>query len=119
MSKSFAENSNWQRRNQAKRLLCAANAHLDLLILARATRNPILIVVMEACDRRHAQFLHSIGPPQSPTIASLAQTLHAVFEARNADAAVKEMNSTSNASSQLSCAARRTIESNEIIAGRR
>src|SRR5258708_12841409 len=62
------------------------------LILARATRNPILIVVMEALIGVMRQFLHSIVPQQIAdyVLPSRKRFMH-IFAARNADSAVKEM----------------------------
>jgi GntR family transcriptional repressor for pyruvate dehydrogenase complex len=78
------------RRND---FFARVNAHLEFhMILARATRNPILIVVMEALIGIMRQFVHSIGAQQIPdyVLPSRKRFMH-YFEARNAEAAVKEM----------------------------
>jgi GntR family transcriptional repressor for pyruvate dehydrogenase complex len=78
------------RRND---FFARANAHLEFhLILARATRNPILIVVMEALIGIMRQFVHSIGSQQiADYVLPSRKRFMQCFEARNADAAVKEM----------------------------
>ena len=70
-----------------------ADAHLEFhMILARATRNPILIVVMEALIGIMRQFVHSIGSQQiSDYVLPSRKRFLQHFEARDAEAAVKEM----------------------------
>jgi DNA-binding FadR family transcriptional regulator len=78
---------------QRKDFFARVNAHLEFhMILARATRNPILIVVMEALIGIMRQFVHSIGPQQIPdyVLPSRKRFMH-YFEARDAESAVKEM----------------------------
>jgi GntR family transcriptional repressor for pyruvate dehydrogenase complex len=99
-----------------------ANAHLEFhLILARATRNPILIVVMEALIGVMRQFLHTIGPQQiADYVLPSRKRFMQYFEARNADAAVKEMEQHLKRVNRnyLALLGERS-KSNEIIAGRR
>jgi GntR family transcriptional regulator, transcriptional repressor for pyruvate dehydrogenase complex len=70
-----------------------ADAHLEFhMILARATRNPILIVVMEALIGIMRQFVHSIGSQQiADYVLPSRRRFMQHFEARDAEAAVKEM----------------------------
>lgn len=78
------------RRND---FFARANLHLEFhMILARATRNPILIVVMEALIEIMRQFIHSIGSQQiADYVLPSRKRFMRYFEARNANAAVTEM----------------------------
>lgn len=78
------------RRND---FFARADLHLEFhLILARVTRNPILIVVMEALIGLMRQFIHSIGSQQiADYVLPSRKRFMQYFEAGNADAAVAEM----------------------------
>jgi DNA-binding FadR family transcriptional regulator len=78
------------RRND---FFARANAHLEFhMILARATRNPILIVVMEGLIGIMRQFVYSIGSQQiADYVLPSRKRFVQYFEARNTDAAVEEM----------------------------
>jgi GntR family transcriptional regulator, transcriptional repressor for pyruvate dehydrogenase complex len=78
------------RRND---FFARADLHLEFhLILASVTRNPILIVVMEALIGLMRQFIHSIGSQQiADYVLPSRKRFMQYFEARNADAAVTEM----------------------------
>jgi GntR family transcriptional regulator, transcriptional repressor for pyruvate dehydrogenase complex len=78
------------RRND---FFARADVHLEFhMILARATRNPILIVVMEALIGIMRQFIHSIGSQQiADYVLPSRKRFMQYFEAGNADAAVREM----------------------------
>ena len=78
------------RRND---FFARANLHLEFhMILARATRNPILIVVMEALIGIMRQFIYSIGSQQiADYILPSRKRFMQYFEAGNADAAMAEM----------------------------
>jgi GntR family transcriptional repressor for pyruvate dehydrogenase complex len=78
------------RRND---FFARVNVHLEFhMILARATRNPILIVVMEGLIGIMRQFVHSIGSQQIPDyVLPSRKRFIQYFEARSADAAVNEM----------------------------
>jgi GntR family transcriptional repressor for pyruvate dehydrogenase complex len=78
------------RRND---FFARASVHLEFhMILARATRNPILIVVMEALIGIMRQFIHSIGSQQiEDYVLPSRKRFMQHFEAGNADAAVSEM----------------------------
>jgi DNA-binding FadR family transcriptional regulator len=107
------------RRND---FFARANAHLEFhLILARATRNPILMVVMEALIGVMRQFLHTIGSQQiADYVLPSRKRFMQYFEARDADAAVKEMEQHLKRVNRnyLALLGERS-KSNEIIAGRR
>jgi len=78
------------RRND---FFARANVHLEFhMILARATRNPILIVVMEGLIGIMRQFVYSIGSQQiADYVLPSRKRFMKSFEARNADVAVIEM----------------------------
>jgi GntR family transcriptional regulator, transcriptional repressor for pyruvate dehydrogenase complex len=78
------------RRND---FFARANLHLEFhMILARATRNPILIVVMEALIGIMRQFIYSIGSQQiADYVLPSRKRFMQYFEAGNADAAMTEM----------------------------
>ncbi len=78
------------RRND---FFARANLHLEFhMILARATRNPILIVVMEALIGIMRQFICSIGSQQiADYVLPSRKRFMQYFEARNVDAAMTEM----------------------------
>lgn len=78
------------RRND---FFARVNVHLEFhMILARATRNPILIVVMEGLIGIMRQFVYSIGSQQIPDyVLPSRKRFMQYFEARSADAAVNEM----------------------------
>lgn len=107
------------RRND---FFARANFHLEFhLILARATRNPILIVVMEALIGIMRQFVYSIGSQQiADYVLPSRKRFMESFEARKADAAVAEMERHLKRINRnyLALLAERS-KSNEIIAGRR
>lgn len=107
------------RRND---FFARANIHLEFhLILARATRNPILIVVMEALIGIMRQFVYSIGSQQiADYVLPSRKRFMQFFEARKVDAAVAEMERHLRRVNRnyLVLLAERS-KSNEIIAGRR
>jgi len=78
------------RRND---FFARANVHLEFhLILARATCNPILIVVMEALIGIMWQFVYSIGSQQiADYVLPSRKRFMQHFGAGKADAAVAEM----------------------------
>jgi DNA-binding FadR family transcriptional regulator len=78
------------RRND---FFARANLHLEFhMILARATRNPILIVVMEALIGIMRQFICSIGSQQiADYVLPSRKRFMQYFEARNVNAAMTEM----------------------------
>ena len=78
------------RRND---FFARADLHLEFhLILARVTRNPILIVVMEALIGIMRQFIHSIGSQQiADYVLPSRKRFMQYFDARNADASMTEM----------------------------
>jgi GntR family transcriptional regulator, transcriptional repressor for pyruvate dehydrogenase complex len=78
------------RRND---FFARADLHLEFhMILAGVTRNPILIVVMEALIGLMRQFIHSIGSQQiADYVLPSRKRFMQYFEARNADAAMAEM----------------------------
>jgi GntR family transcriptional regulator, transcriptional repressor for pyruvate dehydrogenase complex len=78
------------RRND---FFARANVHLEFhMILAKATRNPILIVVMEGLIGIMRQFVYSIGSQQiADYVLPSRKRFMQYFEARNTDAAVEEM----------------------------
>jgi DNA-binding FadR family transcriptional regulator len=70
-----------------------AEAHLEFhMILARATRNPIMETMMEALIGVVRQFIHTIGSQEiSEYILPSRRRFLRFFEMRDQDAAVKEM----------------------------
>ena len=98
------------RRND---FFARANLHLEFhLILASVTRNPILIVVMEALIGLMRQFIHSIGSQQiADYVLPSRKRFMQYFEARKADAAVDGNGAPPEAHQpQLSRASGRTVE---------
>jgi GntR family transcriptional repressor for pyruvate dehydrogenase complex len=111
-----------QIRDTNNDFFARANAHLEFhLILARATRNPILMVVMQALIGIMRQFLDTIGSQQiADYVLPSRKRFMQYFEARNADAAVKEMEQHLKRVNRnyLALPGERS-KSNEIIAERR
>ena len=76
-----------------KDFFARAEKHLEFhLILAKATRNPIMDVIMESLIGVMRQFIQTIGPHNIVDYALASrQRFMAYFEARDAENAVKEM----------------------------
>ncbi|MDB5108525.1 MAG: GntR family transcriptional regulator [Candidatus Binatus sp.] len=69
-----------------------AATHLDFhRILARATKNPVMLIVMEALLDVMQHFIRAIGQKQNPWVIPSRRRFMRFFEAGNADAAVSEM----------------------------
>jgi GntR family transcriptional regulator, transcriptional repressor for pyruvate dehydrogenase complex len=69
----------------------AAN-HLDFhRIIARATKNPVLVIVMEALLDVMQHFIRAIGQIKNPWVLPSRRRFMKHFEAGDADAAVAEM----------------------------
>src|SRR5581483_4899247 len=69
-----------------------AAIHLDFhRVLARATRNPVMSIVMEALIDVMQHFIREIGPIRNPWVLPSRRRFMKHFEARNADAAASEM----------------------------
>jgi DNA-binding FadR family transcriptional regulator len=69
-----------------------AAIHLDFhRILARATKNPVMVIVMEALLDVMAHFIRAIGPMRKPWVLPSRRRFIKHFEARDSDAAVIEM----------------------------
>jgi DNA-binding FadR family transcriptional regulator len=60
-------------------------------ILARATKNPVMVIVMEALLDVMQHFIRAIGQKQNPWILPSRRRFMKYFEARDGDAAVHEM----------------------------
>jgi GntR family transcriptional repressor for pyruvate dehydrogenase complex len=69
-----------------------AAIHLDFhRILARATKNPVMVIVMEALVDVMQQFIRAIGRAPNPWVLPSRRRFMKWFEARDIDAAVAEM----------------------------
>jgi GntR family transcriptional repressor for pyruvate dehydrogenase complex len=69
-----------------------AAIHLDFhRILARATKNPVIEIVMEALLDVMQHFLRAIGQKRNPWVLPSRRRFMKLFEARDSDSAVKEM----------------------------
>jgi GntR family transcriptional repressor for pyruvate dehydrogenase complex len=69
-----------------------AAIHLDFhRILARATKNPVMVIVMEALIDVMAHFIRAIGQTRNPWVLPSRRRFMKHFEARDSDAAVTEM----------------------------
>ncbi len=69
-----------------------AALHLDFhRVLARATRNPVMSIVMEALIDVMQHFIREIGQTRNPWVMPSRRRFMKHFEARNADAAAAEM----------------------------
>jgi GntR family transcriptional regulator, transcriptional repressor for pyruvate dehydrogenase complex len=107
------------RRND---FFARANLHLEFhMILARATRNPILIVVMEALIGIMRQFIYSIGSQQiADYVLPSRKRFMQYFEAGNADAAMTEMERhLKRVNRNYLALLEERSKSKEIVAGRR
>jgi GntR family transcriptional repressor for pyruvate dehydrogenase complex len=61
------------------------------VILARATRNPLMVVIMESLMAVFGQFIAQIGPSDNSFILASRRRLMKLLRARDADGAVAEM----------------------------
>ena len=69
-----------------------AELHLEFhRLLARTTRNPVLVLMMDAVMGVMRQFLASIGPADNPYVLPSRKRFMQHLTARDADAAVAEM----------------------------
>jgi GntR family transcriptional repressor for pyruvate dehydrogenase complex len=69
-----------------------AAIHLDFhRILARATKNPVMVIVMEALLDVMQHFIRAIGQTRNPWVIPSRKRFIKHFEARDSDAAVGEM----------------------------
>ena len=69
-----------------------AAIHLDFhRILARATKNPVMVIVMEALIDVMQNFIRAIGQTRNPWVLPSRRRFIKHFEARDSDAAVAEM----------------------------
>jgi GntR family transcriptional repressor for pyruvate dehydrogenase complex len=69
-----------------------AAIHLDFhRILARATKNPVMVIVMEALADVMQHFIHAIGQQRNPWVLPSRRRFMKHFEARDSEAAVAEM----------------------------
>jgi GntR family transcriptional repressor for pyruvate dehydrogenase complex len=69
-----------------------AGIHLDFhRILARATKNPVMVIVMEALVDVMQHFIRTIGQQRNPWVLPSRRRFMKHFEARDSDAAVAEM----------------------------
>lgn len=69
-----------------------AAIHLDFhRILARATKNPVMVIVMEALIDVMAHFIQAIGQTRNPWVLPSRRRFIKHFEARDSEAAVTEM----------------------------
>jgi GntR family transcriptional repressor for pyruvate dehydrogenase complex len=69
-----------------------AAIHLDFhRILARATKNPVMVIVMEALIDVMSHFIRAIGQTRNPWVLPSRRRFIKHFEARENDAAVTEM----------------------------
>jgi DNA-binding FadR family transcriptional regulator len=60
-------------------------------ILARATKNPVMVIVMEALLDVMQHFIRAIGQKQNPWVLPSRRRFMKHFEARDSDVAVREM----------------------------
>ncbi len=69
-----------------------AAIHLDFhRIIARATKNPVMVIVMEALIEVMRQFIEAIGQKRNPWVIPSRRRFIKHFEAGESDAAVEEM----------------------------
>jgi GntR family transcriptional regulator, transcriptional repressor for pyruvate dehydrogenase complex len=69
-----------------------AAIHLDFhRIIARATKNPVMVIVMEALLDVMQHFIQAIGQQRNPWVLPSRRRFIRHFEARESDAAVAEM----------------------------
>jgi DNA-binding FadR family transcriptional regulator len=69
-----------------------ANIHLEFhRILARATKNPVMVIVMEALIDVMQHFIHAIGQKPNPWVIPSRRRFMKHFAAGDSDAAVAEM----------------------------
>lgn len=69
-----------------------AAIHLDFhRIIARATKNPVMVIVMEALIDVMQHFIRAIGQKRNPWVIPSRRRFIKHFEARESDAAVAEM----------------------------
>ena len=69
-----------------------AAIHLDFhRIIARATKNPVMVIVMEALIDVMQHFIRAIGQKRNPWVLPSRRRFMKHFEAGDSDAAVKEM----------------------------
>jgi GntR family transcriptional repressor for pyruvate dehydrogenase complex len=69
-----------------------AAIHLDFhRIIARATKNPVMVIVMEALIDVMQHFIQAIGQQRNPWVLPSRRRFIRHFEARESDAAVAEM----------------------------
>jgi DNA-binding FadR family transcriptional regulator len=69
-----------------------AAIHLDFhRILARATKNPVMVIVMEALIDVMSHFIQAIGQTRNPWVLPSRRRFIKHFEARESDASVTEM----------------------------
>jgi GntR family transcriptional regulator, transcriptional repressor for pyruvate dehydrogenase complex len=69
-----------------------AAIHLDFhRILARATKNPVMVIVMEALLDLMQHFIRAIGQQRNPWVLPSRRRFMKHFEARDSEAAVAEM----------------------------
>jgi len=69
-----------------------AAIHLDFhRVIARATKNPVMVIVMEALIDVMQHFIRAIGQKKNPWVLPSRRRFMKHFEAGDSDAAVKEM----------------------------
>jgi GntR family transcriptional repressor for pyruvate dehydrogenase complex len=69
-----------------------AAIHLDFhRIIARGTKNPVIVIVMEALLDVMQHFIRAIGQTRNPWVLPSRRRFMKRFEARDSDGAVKEM----------------------------
>ena len=69
-----------------------AAIHLDFhRVIARATKNPVMVIVMEALIDVMQHFIRAIGQQRNPWVLPSRRRFMKHFEAKDADAAVAEM----------------------------
>jgi GntR family transcriptional repressor for pyruvate dehydrogenase complex len=69
-----------------------AAIHLDFhCILARATKNPVMVIVMESLLDVMLHFIRAIGQTQNPWVLRSRRRFMKLFAARDSDGAVAEM----------------------------
>ena len=60
-------------------------------VIARATKNPVMVIVMEALIDVMQHFIQAIGQKRNPWVLPSRRRFMKHFEAGDSDAAVKEM----------------------------
>ena len=69
-----------------------AAIHLEFhRVLARATKNPVMVIVMDALIDVMQHFIRAIGQKRNPWVLPSRRRFMKRFEARDSDGAVKEM----------------------------